>query len=241
MTQEVSAWIATRRSISRGLLAMPEPLKKCIRTVEPHLGHPPGFVIVSTGRAGSMFMAHLLTGIGIPCAHEGFFRTEGFKRRFHYLGDSSWLAVPYLEDGALKRDVPVIHQVRHPLEVITSLYGTRFFDPERADSYRHFARAHFQTTGEELRDCMRWWTQWNRRCEQLASITVRVEDTEECLPTVLECIGRDPVSDWRGVSRALIAQKVNTRARREVAFKDLPCSRDREEMVTVAARYGYVL
>lgn len=209
---------------------------------ESYLGRAPRFVLISTGRAGSKFTAELLTQLGIPCAHEGFFRPTGFTKRLAYLGDSSWLATPYLEAGLVGQVGPVIHQVRHPLEVVSSLYGIGFFSADAANPYQQFARRHFQTTGDELRDCVRWWTEWNRRCERLATMTFRVEDMTGALPALLRVLGYKPHERLCSEALAkLISAKLNTRSRRNVHLADLPGGSDKHELLALARRYGYSL
>lgn len=38
------------------------------------------YLIVGTGRSGTVFMARLLTSLGIPCGHESVFNIEGLER-----------------------------------------------------------------------------------------------------------------------------------------------------------------
>jgi len=38
------------------------------------------FIVVGTGRCGTVYMARLLTGLGIPCGHESIFSFEGLQR-----------------------------------------------------------------------------------------------------------------------------------------------------------------
>jgi hypothetical protein len=76
-------------------------------------------------------MSVVLSRLGLRCGHEVVFgpATRSFPGFGTQHGDSSWLAVPFLdqlptgEDGAV-----VLHRVRHPLKVVRSLLGVRFFD-----------------------------------------------------------------------------------------------------------------
>ncbi|MCB0909178.1 MAG: hypothetical protein KDB63_18895 [Nocardioidaceae bacterium] len=84
------------------------------------------FVVTGCARSGTTYMAALLSGIGLRVGHEVVFgpRTRRFEGWQGQHGDSSWLAAPFLDqiDDAL-----VFHQVRHPLKVVKSLVGVRFF------------------------------------------------------------------------------------------------------------------
>lgn len=102
------------------------------------------FLATGTGRSGTVFMAKVLTHLGLPCGHESFFTTDDaavvqarcqgqvepvLSHRSQaastqqwvdvrsLVADASYMAVPYL---SLVPDVPVIHVVRHPLLVISS-------------------------------------------------------------------------------------------------------------------------
>ena len=219
---------------------LPESGKRAVLAAESLLGHPPRFFIVSTGRAGSTFIAELLTRIGIPCSHEGFVTPDGIRNRLLYQGESSWLAVPFLEAGAFGDGIPIVHQVRDPLEVLSSFYGIRFFSERKRTRFTRFARQHFATSGDELKDGMRWWTEWNRRCESLATLTYPVEDLEERFPEVLRTLGYAPGDlDWKEAFSDLRSRKVNARSRANLTLGDLPEGPDRDAMVDLARRYGY--
>ncbi len=90
------------------------------------------FVITGCARSGTAYMAALLDGLGLRVGHEVVFdpRTRHFDGWQGQNGDSSWLAAPFLADLG---DALVVHQLRHPLKVVRSLVGVRFFaDRSRA-------------------------------------------------------------------------------------------------------------
>lgn len=84
------------------------------------------FVVTGCARSGTTYMGALLGGLGLDVGHEVVFgpRTRGFTGWQGHHGDSSWLAAPFL--GELG-DALVAHQMRHPLKVVRSLVGVRFF------------------------------------------------------------------------------------------------------------------
>jgi hypothetical protein len=84
------------------------------------------FVVTGCARSGTTYMAALLSGLGLRIGHEVVFgpRTRSFDGWRGLNGDSSWLAAPFLAD---LDDALVFHQVRHPLKVVRSLVGIRFF------------------------------------------------------------------------------------------------------------------
>jgi hypothetical protein len=105
------------------------------------------YVVTGTGRCGTLFMANLLTSMGIPCGHEAVFTTKGMDwatmvmmgRRFprnslisrgnnlsdyevEIAADSSFMAAPFLG----RVGCPVIHVVRNPIKVVASMTGGAF-------------------------------------------------------------------------------------------------------------------
>lgn len=93
------------------------------------------FVVTGCARSGTTYLAVLLSGLGLRVGHEVLFgpRTRGFEGWQGQHGDSSWLAAPFL--GELG-DALVLHQVRHPLKVVRSLVGVRFF-ADRGPAFLH--------------------------------------------------------------------------------------------------------
>lgn len=88
-------------------------------------GRPP-FVVTGCPRSGTLFTAEALSRLGHRCGHEQVFNAF-VTAEFSFgsaEGDVSWLAAPFLHrlpEGSL-----VLHQLRDPLAVVTSLLGQRF-------------------------------------------------------------------------------------------------------------------
>jgi hypothetical protein len=104
------------------------------------------FIVVGTGRCGTVYMAKLLTEVGIPCSHERIFANNGINYAAYILNygggqnslsardanldncwpviaESSYMAAPYLDHFCLK-DATIIHVVRDPVNVILSFNNT---------------------------------------------------------------------------------------------------------------------
>jgi len=111
------------------------------------------FVVTGCARSGTTYVSAVLSGLGLRCGHEVVFgpRTRAFGGFGDQHGDCSWLAAPFL---AQTGDALVFHQVRHPLKVVRSLLGVRFF----ADRGPLFLR------GDDLYTRLKW-----RVREQLAA------------------------------------------------------------------------
>jgi hypothetical protein len=78
------------------------------------------FIFVGTGRCGTSYVSRLLTAAGKSCGHEDVYTFNGYNAYAanNFQGDSSWLAVPYL--NSLSEDVKIVHLVRDPIKVFRS-------------------------------------------------------------------------------------------------------------------------
>jgi len=105
------------------------------------------YVVAGTGRCGTVFVAKLLTSLGVPCSHEGIFNSFDIKNAIDILrgekkvtpsdisckegnwispgeldrvsAESSYMAAPFLDSSVLKC-AKVVHLIRNPLKVISS-------------------------------------------------------------------------------------------------------------------------
>jgi len=105
------------------------------------------YLVTGTGRCGTVYMARLLTSLGIPCGHESVFDSSGVEYAIDRLSgnrplvlshisqfncnaenwleletimaESSYMAAPFLDHECL-RDTIIIHIVRHPVRVVNS-------------------------------------------------------------------------------------------------------------------------
>ena len=111
------------------------------------------FAVTGCARSGTTYISAVLGGLGLRCGHEVVFgpRTRSFTGFGDQHGDCSWLAAPFLDQTG---DALVFHQVRHPLKVVRSLLGVRFF-ADRGPIFLH---------GDDLYTRMKW-----RVREQLAA------------------------------------------------------------------------
>jgi hypothetical protein len=208
------------------------------------LASSPRFVIMASPRSGTDFTAKYLTAIGVRCSHEGYFTPEGptffnKDRRFGAQGDASWMSIPFAREMKLMR----LHQTRHPWAVIASLYRLGFFEPslrQRYRRYRDFIDQHFEVSDCPLDSSIRWYIEWNARCEAQAHLRYRVEDMEIALPKILAAIGATSLRP-----HAEVPHDTNTRpsaigARWEEGLGRRVLAHPRfEELDAVARHYGY--
>lgn len=141
----------------------------------------PQFAIVGSGRSGTGFMAALMKANGLHWGHEEYYnpiRLEGDDQDESLMGDSSWLALPYLESEPYGR---VIHVTREPIAVVRSLLSIRFFHPETEDApYPQFLRRYsevFQHADPVVR-AVEFWVEWNRRCAAVAEVSMKIEELD---------------------------------------------------------------
>lgn len=206
------------------------------------------FVIVGTGRSGTTFTSEALTAAGVDVGHE---RCYGPLEQIYVsgaIGDSSWMAVPFLSGFRGE----IFHQVRHPLSVIDSLVDMGLmvaeFEGPKHLKYRTFLEQHFDLVGDELVDATRFYVDWNLRCEQHAKVRYRVEDQLALLVDAVEEVLPGSGARLMDVLPE-IDPATNSRERRGVArarpggltLDDLPEGPHRQALVEMANRYGYEL
>lgn len=200
---------------------------------------PPSFAIVGTGRSGSGFISRLLRAAGVNCGHEEWWGPGAESGPGGLDGDSSWLAVPRLGDFP----GPVLHQVRHPLDVVRSLVGIRMFSNPEHTAFRWFMYAHVRgLTGDDVLDSMRWYVDWNRRCEQHAAWRYRVEDVDtDLVVRITEAVGFPITHEVAAAALDEVPTTFNHRRRAELSWDDLPAGELRDQLAEIADAYGYDL
>lgn len=117
------------------------------------------YLVVGTGRCGTVYFAKLLTSLGIPCGHESIFDWRGIdgalKRLNHeepkvlseisqyncnspnwinpetIVAESSYMSAPFLKHEIFQETM-IVHVVRNPIAVVNSFcnYLDYFKDPE---------------------------------------------------------------------------------------------------------------
>lgn len=203
-------------------------------------------LVVGTGRSGTTFTAESLRRSGIAIDHEAVFTELGPRDPGDSQGDVSWMAVPYLDrfQGA------VLHQVREPLAVIDSLLDLGLFAGDFSDEihrpWRRFLEANFTLSGDALLDVMRFYVQWNERCEPFADLRIRIEDQAHLISGFIDRLypGKGLLVEAQ-ISR--VSMTINSREERRVSrmrsqgltWEELPGGGDRDALMAMAGRYGY--
>lgn len=232
---------------SFGPAALEDVERAVLRTANVLLASRPEFVITGSGRCGTAYAAQRLTDLGIRCSHEGYFTPRGARyrnpdRMVGTKGDASWLAAPFA--GSIGGRV--IHLVRHPRDVVHSLYTIGFFDPSFRAYHRSFiafAERYFQVGDDPLDASIRWYLEWNLKCEEAAGIRIRIEDFEEELPRLCRFIGLQPSRSapppMTSFNKRPSVYSVTPRPEEiERRIRDHPRG---DAVVAMASRYGYDL
>lgn len=167
------------------------------------------YIVVGTGRSGTVFMAKVLTQVGFPCGHETIFNERGIfkdpsdwdishlskettgdwiKDKTQIVADSSYMAVPHLQDYS---NAKVIHVIRNPLKVVRSFYyGMDYFKSGVANNpwedYIYKYVPELKKDMSQLERCCLYYVLWN----QMVCRKDLFYHVEEDVSKVLEFLNR---------------------------------------------------
>lgn len=207
-------------------------------------------------RSGTGYTSKLFTELGLPCGHEDIFNIDGLSKTNQivwprwFVGESSWLAAPFL--GMLPRDLVVFHQVREPVAFTRSLLRSRFF--QQPDKYTAFAFARFpellNASLSHVERCLLMWLRWNEMIEDDLTREERIHcryqveylDMDK-LADLTRAIGHEADSWASARSFAAVPTNYNTRGNKEgdesIRWSGVPASELKSEVESLARRYGY--
>lgn len=195
----------------------------------------PAFAVVGSGRSGSRYIASVLTACGLTCGHEAYWNPGG-RTISGLLGDSSWCALRNIDlyDGR------VFHQVRHPLDVVSSLVEV----PTHGD-YRdlHDKLIRGLPAADGLERAVAVYVGLNDLAEKHTELTWQVERVTAELLVDIGARLSVPVA-WASAALAVasVPPTLNQHAaRRSVDWDDLPFkSVWTDRLLDMAACYGYL-
>lgn len=135
-------------------------------------------LVTGTGRCGTVYMAKLLTSLGVPCGHESVFDWNGLEGAIKRLkghkdntlskisqencndpnwidpktiqAESSYMSAPFLDNCILKH-TRLVHVVRNPVDVINSFRNSLnyFQDAVPNDQWERFIYRHIPCLCDE--------------------------------------------------------------------------------------------
>jgi hypothetical protein len=227
------------------------------------------YIVTGTGRSGTVYMARVLTDLGIPCGHESVFNHDKevvVMRRFYRFdpptisicsdnsgwldlskleADSSYMAMPYLTHEDIDK-VSVIHVVRNPLAVISSFVkDLNYFDGVKNNP---FNKGHWEEwIYSQVPEINLGRNPIERACIYYTKWNGRIEQAKENRPYFLQR-AEDKFSDdffsFLNIPKqpvTFVNKKINSMKKRTEDFKivDIPDGSFKEEFVEIVKRYGY--
>ena len=158
-------------------------------------------LIIGCGRSGTLYSADVWRSLGLDIVHERDHRSGLYNG---IDGIASWFSVvddpnPPFGPSIIGQDFKLIlHQVRHPLKVISSFAQ---FILQKGEKSPKFIEKHVPETrltdAERLLDpqqqlilqAARYWFYWNELAEHKADKTIRLEDLKDELPWLCNYLG----------------------------------------------------
>ena len=197
----------------------------------------PRFVILGSGRSGSGYIAQVLTRAGIACGHEEWWNPTGFRNPA-ILGDSSWCALD--DDLSAYPDLVVFHQIRHPLDVISS-FARRW---SRDDVWWPMkARTMDGAPDDDIDAAIKCWVVCNRKAAERAEKTWKLEQVNA--PLIFGLVDRLGLGDRVPVTSILdaldrVPRTYNQHSRgRRFTWDDLEGRPGYGDLLALAHEYGY--
>ena len=187
-------------------------------------------LILACPRSGTTYTAKLLCGHGLDFTHEQIHGKDG-AIGWQYVADGKYSDMAGHRSDRLWDKI--LHQVRYPLDVIGSMQK---HSPQLWDFIASEIDG-FPRRDQPIKRRMRFWIEWNRRAEAMASFTYKVEDvglggdTDAVLAKILGVTIRDT-----GQSRT-----TNKRPHAVITMDDLRRA-DKgmaKEIEAMSIRYGY--
>lgn len=136
----------------------------------------PRFLGLSTGRAGSRYLAELLNKAGVRTLHEVHSDLRGWCSN----GALGEVSAHFVTQMALQPEAQVWHFSRHPQPFVASLMAFGFWGMHAPHIHPFLRR-----TGNPVADSFRYWVDWNQKILDAAPepqrTTFRIEDIDRNL------------------------------------------------------------
>ncbi len=210
-------------------------------------------LITGCGRSGTSHASALLSALDLCCGHETVFNLRAVTGGevdwpADLIAESSWLAAPFL--AALPAGTAILHQVRHPLDVIRSLVRIRLF--AGGDAYAAFIDGQLEgiNSAPALEACMRYWDEWNALVERQAheaGLFYRRYNVEDLQPVflskLLADLGHFRSTDEIETRSKLVRADANTRGDKsgddQLTWESLPECDAKHAVQARALEYGF--
>lgn len=190
-------------------------------------------LIIGCGRSGTAYISFILQKCGLEVRQEGFGR-DGCAA-WHMAVDSDNMPWGTQKGHSFRH---VFHQVRDPLDVISSWYINKM--SERSWNYIYKNVPQIRPDEPFLAQCAKYWYYWNLAAEKKAEWRYRIEDIELVFDEMSQRLGV-PLSNKvftlvpkDANTRLPITEKVKWSDLKEVLTKE-----DLERIEAMALKYGY--
>jgi hypothetical protein len=200
-------------------------------------------IVTGTGRCATQYYSRRLTSAGLPCHHEliGLGGIAGLRTRAqnnHVIADSSWMAAPYL--AYLPESPQVVHLVRHPKLVISSLMRMRFFHKDSPYlRYKEYAMGwmpELKKYRREFDKTAMFYVLWNKMLDKAPQTLYRRHRVEDDDTELLRWLGAKTVDGLYDNKRA------NHREGKPFSFRRSSLRDDvRETLEEYSESIGYTL
>ena len=195
-------------------------------------------LITGCGCSGTEFISKFLSKCKINCCHED--DTDG-----NFSAISSWALAAKKDDCPWGKPYSkynfkyTLHQVRFPLETITSVMT------KKSESWSFIEKnIDIEKNDSLLTKSMKYWLYWNKMAEKISSWTYRIEDLENNLDEFFKKIGQSKITvDYKKEFKSL-PKNIGTRWNRNkkiIRWEDLHQENDylTEQIKKQAKQYGY--
>lgn len=149
-------------------------------------------VIIGCGRSGTSYISKVLSETGLDIQHE----TSGVD------GSANWYRTPYPRIWLKLRHEFIVHQVRNPLNCISSCQTLNEHSWTKIN--RHIS---FSSEEPLVLRCAKYWYHWNVMAEPKSDLLIRLENLENDLPALCKVLNVH--FDERVLES--VSQKTNTR------------------------------
>ena len=174
------------------------------------------FVITGMPRSGTTFVADLLTQGGVVCNHELYYGMPASSiMRENAVAEASWLALPHLDRDKALHGYKVIHLLRNPLRVVSSLVQMGLLEDDQfaTNPYTIYADKtvsvrHLSGLDRYLHFCIHWNLQVEKRADGHVQLEWASEHPVEFLKEfgveAPEGIDIRPKNVWGSVNRLVL-------------------------------------
>jgi hypothetical protein len=193
------------------------------------------YLITGCPRSATLYMALLFQTAGIPIAHEQYFGVPGAGYWLNYaIGESSSMAVPFL--SKVPSGTKVIHIVRDPLKVVTSLYEWGLFESDKywfSLMMKDYFPSIFEFKG--LDKYLHFYIGWNRQIEIFTKLRYRIEDINKNPKKIFEDLGENVEGKKLWTDTKTHTGDID----KYLTIKDLEGCELKQDIIDYAAYLGY--